>query len=301
MAEINEEEGFFNLQSLVPTSSDKEDILVQQVFVARSDGQVLKVYTQSKREVAITREYGIVNNTNKDVIHPSIREHLQPINLYNIYGCTRQRFTCIDSYLDKNNCLWLFLNAANGNALSIEVLDELLDIIAALSKEKLSLNMPKVVYISHHGKYFSLGGDRTLILEYLKQQNPAILKKFAAKVQQVIHGFVSLNSLVVAVINGAAQGGGLEMLLCSDFQFVDTNVKLGLPEVKSGLIPGMGGMSFLKQQIGLLQTKKLVLTGELINAQTAYEIGLISHVNDDPFIEAFKFTKPSTILILLFT
>ncbi|MBD2525415.1 SDR family NAD(P)-dependent oxidoreductase [Nostoc sp. FACHB-133] len=285
------EEGFFNLQSLVPTSSDKEDILVQQVFVARSDGQLLKVYSSQEVKVAITREHEIVNNTNKDVIHSSIREHLQPINLYNTYGCTRQKFACIDSYFDKNNCLWLFLNSANGNALSIEVLDELLDIIAALSKDKSSLNMPKIVYISHHGKYFSLGGDRTLILEYLKQQNPAILKKFAAKVQQVIHGFVSLNALVVAVINGAAQGGGLEMLLCSDFQFVDTNVKLGLPEVKSGLIPGMGGMSFLKQQIGLIQTKKLVLTGELINAQIAYEIGLISHISDDPFIEAFKFYK----------
>jgi enoyl-CoA hydratase/carnithine racemase len=207
------------------------------------------------------------------------------------YGCTHREFGCIDSYIDKNNCLWLLLNAANGNALSLQMLDEFIDILAALSPEKPAFTMPKIVYISHHGKYFSLGGDRTLILEYLKQQNPAILKNFAVKVKQVIHGVVSLNALVVAVINGAAQGGGLEMLLCSDFQFIDTNVKLGLPEVKSGLIPGMGGMSFLKQQIGLLQTKKLVLTGELINAQTAYEIGLISHVSDDPFTEALQFYK----------
>ena len=292
---LMKEEGFFNLQSLVPTSTDKEDIFVQQVFVSNSDGQILKSCDSNKHlEGRNQVNNELVKYHQKDVadvIPISIEEQLQPINLHMTYGCTHREFGCIDSYIDKNNCLWLLLNAANGNALSLQMLDEFIDILAALSPEKPAFTMPKIVYISHHGKYFSLGGDRTLILEYLKQQNPAILKNFAVKVKQVIHGVVSLNALVVAVINGAAQGGGLEMLLCSDFQFIDTNVKLGLPEVKSGLIPGMGGMSFLKQQIGLLQTKKLVLTGELINAQTAYEIGLISHVSDDPFTEALQFYK----------
>ncbi|HLO85754.1 MAG TPA: SDR family NAD(P)-dependent oxidoreductase [Nostocaceae cyanobacterium] len=285
------EAGFFNLQSLVPISTDKEDIFVQQVFVARSDGQLLKPYGISIHSATQINKTEIVNSTAKNVDTVSVKENLHPINLHHAYGCSRPKFTCIESYIDQNNCLWLFLNAPNGNALSLEMLDELLDILAVLSQEKPALNLPKIVYISHHGKYFSLGGDRTLILDFLKQQNPAILEKFAAKVKQVIQGVVSLNALVVTVINGTAQGGGLEMLLCSDFQFVETNVKLGLPEVKSGLIPGMGGMSFLKQQIGLLQTKKLVLTGELINAQKAYDIGLISHVSDDPFTEALNFYK----------
>lgn len=285
-----QEEGFCHLQPLVPTLADQDDTFVQQVFVARSNGQIRRgeakssVIQRSHKEKAIAIK---VDNSNLDQL--SIQDQLKPIDLRERYGCTCREFTCIDSYLDRNESLWLFLKGEQGNALSPTMLDELLNITDTLSQKQDTFEHPKMIYISHYGKYFSLGGDRSLILDYLDHQNQATLKNYALKVTQVIQGVVALEAIVVAVVNGAAQGGGLEMLMCTDFQFMASEVKLGLPESKSGLIPGMGGMSFFKEQIGALRTKQLVLSGGLIEAQEAQEIGLISHVAIDPFTEALRF------------
>lgn len=285
-----QEEGFYNLQPLVPTSTDHDDTLVQQVFVARSNGQILQgeVKSSDNPRSPIKKPIEIkVDDSNLATL--SIKDRLKPVDLRKRYGCTCQEFTCIDSYLDHNESLWLFLKGEQGNALSIPMLDELLNITQTLSQKPSSFEHPKMIYISHYGNYFSLGGDRSLILDYLDHQNQTTLKNYASKVTQVIQGVVALEAIVVAVVNGAAQGGGLEMLMCTDFQFMASEVKLGLPESKSGLIPGMGGMSFFKEQIGALRTKQLVLSGGLIEAQEAQEIGLISHVATDPFKEALRF------------
>ena len=300
-----QEEGFFNLQPLVPTSTDQDDTLVQQVFVAKSNGQIFQGEIKSsetkrsriEKPIAIKVDNSTLDETEaKSVLSAlstfdqlSIKDQLKPVDLRKLYGCTYQEFTCIESYLDRNESLWLFLKGGQGNALSIPMLDELLNITQTLSQKSTTFEHPKMIYISHHGKYFSLGGDRSLILNYLDHQNQTTLKNYASKVTQVIQGVVALEAIVVAVVDGAAQGGGLEMLMCTDFQFMASKVKLGLPESKSGLIPGMGGMSFFKEQIGALRTKQLVLSGGLIDAQKAQEIGLISHVAVDPFSESLRF------------
>ena len=285
-----QEEGFYNLQPLVPTLTDQDNTLVQQVFVARSNGQIFQGEVKSSETQRSPIEKPIeikVDNSNLDRL--SIKDQLKPVDLRKRYGCTCQEFTCIDSYLDRHESLWLFLKGEQGNALSVPMLDELLNITQTLAQKPITFEHPKMIYISHYGKYFSLGGDRSLILDYLDHQNQATLKNYASKVTKVIQGVVALEAIVVAVVNGAAQGGGLEMLMCTDFQFMASEVKLGLPESKSGLIPGMGGMSFFKEQIGALRTKQLVLSGGLIEAQEAQEIGLISHVATDPFTEALRF------------
>jgi enoyl-CoA hydratase/carnithine racemase len=58
--------------------------------------------------------------------------------------------------------------------------------------------------------------------------------------------------------------------------------------VKSGLIPGMGGLTFLKRQIGLVNVKRLTLLGELLSAEEALAMGLVSHVDDDPLRQAVR-------------
>ena len=60
--------------------------------------------------------------------------------------------------------------------------------------------------------------------------------------------------------------------------------KLGLPEIKSGLIPGMGGLTYLQDLIGQARTKRLVMIGDLIDAEEAQAWGIISHVAADPFV-----------------
>ncbi len=74
-----------------------------------------------------------------------------------------------------------------------------------------------------------------------------------------------------------------------DFQFVLPKIKIGLPEIKSKLYAGMGGLSYLATQVGLARTKLLNITGGLIYGHDAYEIGLISHVSLNPFYDAYYF------------
>jgi enoyl-CoA hydratase/carnithine racemase len=142
----------------------------------------------------------------------------------------------------------------------------------------------RIVYLSHFGEYFSLGGDRSELVRTLGDAES--VSSFAGKARALIRVITSLDALVVAVVNGTAQGGGFETLFSTDLQVVRAGVKLGLPEIKSGLIPGMGGLTWLQHVIGPARTKRLVMLGELIDAEEAHAWGVISHVTADPFAAA---------------
>ncbi|MBB1633420.1 enoyl-CoA hydratase/isomerase family protein [Cupriavidus sp. UME77] len=85
---------------------------------------------------------------------------------------------------------------------------------------------------------------------------------------------------VVAAINGVALGGGLEIALCCDIRIASTNARFGLPEVKLGVIPAAGGTQRLPRLIGEARAKELILTADLVDAETAQRYGLVSRVVD---------------------
>ncbi|MGQ0562105.1 MAG: enoyl-CoA hydratase/isomerase family protein [Gemmatimonadota bacterium] len=83
---------------------------------------------------------------------------------------------------------------------------------------------------------------------------------------------------VLAAVNGFALGGGLEFALACHIRIASDNAKLGLPEVKLGIIPGYGGTFRLPRVVGRGRALELMLTGELIDAREAHRIGLVNHV-----------------------
>jgi enoyl-CoA hydratase len=83
---------------------------------------------------------------------------------------------------------------------------------------------------------------------------------------------------VIAAINGVAAGGGLELALSCDFRFASDTARMGLPENNVGLIPGSGGISRLVKLVGPAKTKRLVMTGEIVPAETAFAYGLIDEI-----------------------
>lgn len=83
---------------------------------------------------------------------------------------------------------------------------------------------------------------------------------------------------VVAAVDGFALGGGLELALLADLLVAGETAKLGLPETNLGIIPGAGGGQRLMARIGPARAARLVLTGEIIDAGTAYAWGLASHL-----------------------
>src|SRR5690606_30991333 len=83
---------------------------------------------------------------------------------------------------------------------------------------------------------------------------------------------------VVASINGFALGGGLELALACHIRLAADNAKMGLPEVSLGLIPGYGGTQRLRELVGKGKALEMMLTGDMIDAQDAYQWGLVNNV-----------------------
>jgi enoyl-CoA hydratase len=82
----------------------------------------------------------------------------------------------------------------------------------------------------------------------------------------------------IAAIQADALGGGLELALCCDLRVADEGAKLGLPEVRLGVMPGSGGTQRLPRLVGMAKAKELILMGEVISAGEAGEIGLVNRV-----------------------
>ncbi|MFN3991939.1 MAG: enoyl-CoA hydratase-related protein [Tabrizicola flagellatus] len=95
---------------------------------------------------------------------------------------------------------------------------------------------------------------------------------------------------LVAAIEGFALGGGLELALMADLMVVGDTARLGLPETSLGLIPGAGGGQRLLSRIGPARAARMVLTGEIIDADTAHAWGIASHRTADAVAEGAALT-----------
>ena len=92
--------------------------------------------------------------------------------------------------------------------------------------------------------------------------------------------------LSVALLNGLALGGGCELALACTFRLASPKVRLGLPEIKLGLIPGYGGTQRLPRLVGEGRAQEIVLSGRMVNADEALRIGLVDRIIEGDLIEA---------------
>jgi enoyl-CoA hydratase len=83
---------------------------------------------------------------------------------------------------------------------------------------------------------------------------------------------------VIACVNGFALGGGIEIAMASDFVYASENAKFGQPEINLGIIPGFGGTQRLPRLVGKAMAKEMCMTGMMISARDAKEMGLVNKV-----------------------
>lgn len=86
---------------------------------------------------------------------------------------------------------------------------------------------------------------------------------------------------IIALVEGFALGGGFELALMADIMVLSPSARLGLPETNLGLIPGAGGGQRLMALAGRARAMRMVLTGEIIDAQTAHDWGIAAHLEED--------------------
>jgi 3-hydroxyacyl-CoA dehydrogenase len=133
------------------------------------------------------------------------------------------------------------------------------------------------VVLTGTGRFFSAGAD---IVELGTSDNQA-----EPRIRTVIDALESFPKPVVAAINGIAFGGGLELALGCSHRVAAEDARLGLPEVKLGLIPGGGGTQRLPRVVALEAAIDMIVGGEPVDARRAQEIGLLDAVLAAPFVE----------------
>lgn len=99
---------------------------------------------------------------------------------------------------------------------------------------------------------------------------------FVSRTRKIFDDLAKLPVPVIAAIDGAALGGGLEMALACDFRFASSTTKMGLVETKLGIIPGAGGTQRLPRLIGIAKAKELIYTGMILDGNQAFAIGLVN-------------------------
>ncbi|MBS7268124.1 MAG: enoyl-CoA hydratase/isomerase family protein [Candidatus Freyarchaeota archaeon] len=159
------------------------------------------------------------------------------------------------------------------NAISAEMFRDIGEAARIVSDD----NEVKVVILTGAGPVFSAGIDFSS-MGALGGASSRMFRDILKK-SQVNYGLLeSMEKPVIAAINGAAIGAGLEMALCCDIRIAAENARMGVPEVCFGLVPDLGGAQRLPRIVGLGRAKELIFTGRIIDAREAERIGLVNKV-----------------------
>jgi len=159
------------------------------------------------------------------------------------------------------------------NAFNQEMIDEIRDALGLIDKDE----EIRVLIVTGAGKAFQAGAD----IAELSVMKPMELLRWNEGIVRINATLEKLRQPVIAAVNGAAMGGGLELALSCTLRVITTSSKLALPEVKLGIIPGTGGTQRLPRLIGKGRAAELVLTGGIIDADEAYRVGLVNRVVRD--------------------
>ncbi len=165
------------------------------------------------------------------------------------------------------------------NALNRQTLQELYAaIIDASGDDKV-----RVIVITGAGdKAFVAGAD----ISEIRDQSPVEARSFSQFGQNLMSMIQSLDKPVIAAINGFALGGGMELALACHLRIASDNAKLGLPEIKLGIMPGFGGTQRLLRLVGTTLALEMALGGEPISAERAHQLGLVNLVVPAAELEA---------------
>lgn len=157
------------------------------------------------------------------------------------------------------------------NALDLLTLQELKHCIDSIRQD---FRVKAVILQGAGDKAFVAGSDLTAMSQMTAHEAMA----FSRYGHEVFNAIENLPMVVIGAINGYCLGGGLGLALACDFRYASTTAKFGQPEVNYGIIPGFGGSQTLTRLIGKGRAKEMIYTGDLIDAQEAWRIGLVNRV-----------------------
>ncbi|MDO9508469.1 MAG: enoyl-CoA hydratase-related protein [Thermovirgaceae bacterium] len=156
------------------------------------------------------------------------------------------------------------------NALDGQILQDLKGAFGVCAKDP----KVRVVLLTGKGKAFVAGADISALSDFTPEQAAG----FSRNGCELFDLMEKIPQPIVAVINGFALGGGLELALACDFRFAAEGAKLGLPEILLGIIPGFGGTQRLVSVAGASRAREMIFTGRRLDAAEALACGLVDRV-----------------------
>ena len=156
------------------------------------------------------------------------------------------------------------------NALNQQVRDEMLEHLTAIESDD---SVGAVVITGAGEKSFVAGAD----IQEFEGRSPFDQRE-AMSFPRIFDVMAGFPKPVIAMINGFCLGGGCEMAMSCDMRIASDKARLGQPEIKLGLIPGGGGTQRLPRIVGMGQAMRLILTGDMIPADEAKDMGLVDLV-----------------------
>lgn len=166
------------------------------------------------------------------------------------------------------------------NALSFAIIRD----IEAVIDQAASLDIRALIFTGAGEKAFCAGAD----IKELMGRSVMAERAGAELGQRVFARLDGFKVPSIAAINGYAFGGGLELAMACTFRVAGPKAKMGLPEIKLGLIPGYGGTQRLPRLIGEARALELIMTGRTVGAEEALRIGLVHRVAEGDVLEAAK-------------
>jgi len=170
----------------------------------------------------------------------------------------------------ENSVGYLEIHRPPANAHNLDVLMEL---DRAILASRFDDQVQVVVFTSAIPQFFSAGFD----IQVLRDESPQFVGLSSQFSKEVMLRMQSTRKIYIAAINGHCMGGGLELAMSCDLRFCADNprIKLGMPEVSLGLIPGEGGTQMLGRMVGKSKALYLMVTGEAFSPAQALEYGIV--------------------------
>lgn len=175
-------------------------------------------------------------------------------------------------YEKKDNIGVLTINRPQKlNAISMELTQELERLLSNIEEDE---DLRVLIVTGAGEKAFVAGAD----IQELVERDARMGRRVTQKRQELLARIENLPVPVIAAVNGYALGGGLELALACTLRIASDQAKFGAPEVKLGIIPGDGGTQRLPRLVGKGRAMEMMLTGDFVDAQEAFRIGLVNKV-----------------------
>ncbi|TDU00868.1 short chain enoyl-CoA hydratase [Azorhizobium sp. AG788] len=156
------------------------------------------------------------------------------------------------------------------NALNEELISQIGDAIDEVARSRARA----VVFVGEGRKAFCAGAD----IKEIQRRSPEEMRRAVAFGQGTFAKLDTLAIPSIAVLQGFTLGGGLELALACTFRVAFGDIKIGLPEIKLGLIPGYGGTQRLPRIVGPARALEIILSGRMIHTEEAERIGLVNAI-----------------------